>query len=97
MNSDSKAGAQKRADRIDFFKEELKTLEQEAVLELSDSQKTAISGYHNRLLSQFSDKFDIDTSHKEKQLSFGMRVVSFLGALSYGNRYEPWIVSVEGI
>ena len=82
MTEKSKEEAQQRADRIGHFNAELKSLAEENVLRLNDDQLASINSYHNNLLSRYSETFDIDTSSKEKQLSLGMRIASFLGALA---------------
>jgi len=82
MKERSKEEAQKRADQIDQFNSELKALEDDQVLQLSADQKASVSAYHQKLLAHFSGTFDIDISSKEKRLSFGMRIASFLGALA---------------
>ena len=82
MKEKSKEEAQARADRIGQFKAELKALEEEQVLQLTGEQEASVGAYHKSLLAQFSEAFDIDISSKEKRLSFGMRIASFLGALA---------------
>lgn len=74
--------AQRRADRIRAFQEELNTLRDEDVLVLSDETRARIDDYHAHLLQAISSQFDVDTSHGQKRLSWGMRIASFLGALS---------------
>ncbi|MEW6428404.1 MAG: DUF2157 domain-containing protein [Thermodesulfobacteriota bacterium] len=81
MQEQSKADAQQRADRIGHFRAELALLGRERVVSLSDSQLAAIDDYHRQLLARLSAAFDIDTTGREKQLSLGMRITSFLGAL----------------
>ena len=82
MTEESKTEAQQRADRISLFREELQALRDENVLSLTEEQLAAVDRYHDGLLGRYTDAFDIDTSHSEKRLSFGMRVASFLGALA---------------
>jgi hypothetical protein len=82
MQIKSKAEAQKRADRIEQFQAELATIEQENVTALNESQRAAIAGYHAQLMAQLSFTYDIDTGRREKQLSLGMKITSFLGALA---------------
>lgn len=81
MQLKSKAEAQRRADQIRCFQTELEIIEQETILSLSDIQHTALANYHNNLINSLSSKFDIDSSKREKQLSLGMKIASFLGAL----------------
>ena len=82
MKTPSKTDAQQRADQIHAFNHELVELTREQVLNLSTEQQTAIDAYHHNLLNQFRSDFDIDHSQQEKQLSWGMRIASFLGAVA---------------
>jgi len=77
----SKADAQQRADQIRAFQTELELIEREKVISLDENQHTAITTYHEKFLAQLSDLFDVDISKREKQLSLGMKIASFLGAL----------------
>ncbi len=77
----SKAEAQKRVDRITDFQNELNLLEEENIVSLSQEQHTAIETYHQHLIRELSSAFDIDANSHEKQLSLGMKITSFLGAL----------------
>lgn len=81
MQIKSKADAQKRVDQIGSFEAELKTLEQEKIVSLKDDQRGAIADYHENLIAQLSSAFDIDANRREKQLSLGMKIASFLGAI----------------
>ena len=84
MKIPSKTSAQQRADQIHAFRHELEQLDQEQVLTLSDEQRRSVDGHHKGLLEQYRSIFDIDKNCREKQLSLGMRVASFLGALALG-------------
>jgi len=77
----SKVDAQKRADQIGYFQVELTVMEQENILSLNEDQHSAIVSYHKNLLGELSSNFDIDSNKQEKQLSLGMKITSFLGAL----------------
>ncbi|MFW2372478.1 MAG: DUF2157 domain-containing protein [Gammaproteobacteria bacterium] len=79
---DNKLIAQKRADQVQAFYHEVKLLEDDQVLTLDSQQREALSHYHQSLLKSLTDKFDIDTSDQQKQLSAGMKIASFLGALA---------------
>lgn len=81
MTVDSKKKAQQRADRIEHFREEMKALDAENILVLSESQLADINRYHRRLLDELTATYDVDTSRGEKQFSLGMKIASFLGAL----------------
>lgn len=82
MNTPTKTTAQQRADQINAFNHELTELTREQILSLNPEQQAAIDNYHQDLLNQFRSDFDIDHSQHEKQLSIGMRIASFLGALA---------------
>jgi uncharacterized membrane protein len=78
----SKDDAQRRADRIRLFSLELAELERDGVLGLSAQQREAVSDYHGETLKRLAGQFDIDMSQAAKQMSMGMRIVSFLGAIA---------------
>lgn len=81
MDIQSKTDAQGRADRIGAFRAELMALRREGVVNLSDEQGLSITGYHDRLLADLSASYDIDVDRRDEQLSLGMKIASFLGAL----------------
>ena len=80
--TNSKGEAQARADDIAVFRRELGRLEAEGVLALDAVQRTAVSAHHGELLARLARQFDIDRDTPARQLSLGMRVASFLGALA---------------
>lgn len=82
MNLSSRTEAQQRADEIRVFQQELARLEREGVLTLSDTQRSSVAAHHQGLLAQYTQAFDIDRDVQAKQLSLGMRIASFLGALA---------------
>src|ERR1700722_9437778 len=82
MGTLSKSEAQQRADNIRVFRAELAGLEAAGVVALSDEQRRAMATHHDGLLAEYSRQFDIDRDVQTSQLSLGMRVVSFLGALA---------------
>lgn len=82
MNSPLRSEAQQRADQIGIFQAELARLEGEGVLRLDPAQQKAVREHHAALLAGFAGRFDIDRDMQAKQLSLGMRVASFLGALA---------------
>ncbi len=81
MEIQSKTDAQGRADRIMAFRDELAVLLSARIVNLSDDQHAAIAGYHERLLAGLSASYDIDVDRRDAQLSLGMKIASFLGAL----------------
>lgn len=82
MSNLSKADAQRRADQIRVFREELGRLESAGVFGLSAAQRDAVTQHHDGLLASYAQSFDIDRDRHAKQLSLGMRIASFLGALA---------------
>jgi uncharacterized membrane protein len=74
--------AQQRADEIAIFRAELARLEADGVLTLDPAQAQALRAHHDGLLASFAGRFDIDRNLQARQLSLGMRVASFLGALA---------------
>lgn len=80
--SQDKQDAQLRADQIRAFQAELKLLQADEVLDLSEESQARIQAYHGNLLLRLSSQFDVDTSHAQKRLSWGMRIASFMGALA---------------
>lgn len=74
--------AQLRSNRIKAFREELHQLQQELALDLPTAQYQAIQAHHEALLREFERQFDVDTTSHQQQMSLGMRIVSFLGALA---------------
>lgn len=48
----------------------------------TDAQRKAVADHHAGLLAEFIRSFDIDHDVQAKQLSLGMRIASFLGALA---------------
>ena len=82
MAVSSRSDAQRRVDDIRIFREELSRVENEGALRLEDAQRTALDSHHDALLTQLKNAFDVDRSAAAKQLSLGMRIASFVGALA---------------
>lgn len=82
MPDPNRVEAQQRADDIRVFRAELQRLDEAGVLRLDPAQHAVLQTHHEALLSGFSRDFDIDQDSHAKQLSLGMRIVSFLGALA---------------
>ena len=74
-----KAEAQKRADRVRAFREELAELEREGALTLDEAQRAGLESHLLRLSAELAERFDIDTTEGQKQISWGMRIASTLG------------------
>lgn len=78
----NKTEAQARADDIQVFRRELARLSEEGVLTLGGNVRASITAHHDRLLGELERSFDIDRDRRASQLSLGMRIASFLGALA---------------
>ncbi len=74
--------AQKRVDEIHAFRAELGRLEGDGVLILSPDQSAAVGRHHDQLLAALAQRFDVDRTQAERQMSLGMRVASLLGAVA---------------
>ncbi len=74
--------AQQRVEEIHQFRRELGRLGEAGVLVLSAEQQNTVRGYHDDLIAEYATRFDVDRNSQASQLSLGMRVASFLGALA---------------
>jgi len=74
--------AQRRADRIAAFREELRELRGAGVLRVDEPAIEEMDRYHRSVLNDLVRDFDVDLSEREKQISLGMRIVSTLGAIA---------------
>jgi uncharacterized membrane protein len=74
--------AQKRADRIRAFREELRELEANGVAILPEEVGARIRRHHDELLESLAGRFDVDRTEAEKRLSLGMQIASLLGAVA---------------
>lgn len=81
MQTQSKADAQRRVDQIAHFRKELDTLERDHIVVLDGDQRADLTAYHDSLIARMSSVFDIDSNSREKQLTLGMKIASFIGAL----------------
>ncbi len=75
--------AQKRVDRIRTFREQLDELAREGVLELTGEQRDRLGVHLDKTLAELAERFDVDISTSQKQISLGMRVLSTLGGLAF--------------
>jgi len=82
MTTPTRNDAQQRADDIHVFRRVLARLESDGVIALTELQQRALTEHHDALLAQYSQTYDIDRDVRGKQLSLGMRIASFLGALA---------------
>ncbi len=74
--------AQQRIVRFHAFQKEMAVLKSEGILDLPQEAQSSVSRYHSRLIDDFSNQFDTDSSITEKKLSWGMRILTFLGGLA---------------
>lgn len=77
----NRAEAQQRADDIRIFNRELNRLDTEGVSIPGDTRRH-IDSHHQALLARLATRWDIDRDARSSQLSLGMRIASFLGALA---------------
>jgi len=82
MGQISRHKAQQEADRLNAFRGQLNELEREGAIQLSPDQRNKLDAYIDDKLAVYRQRFDIDTTTGEKQLSWGLRVASTLGGLS---------------
>ncbi|MGB9080060.1 MAG: DUF2157 domain-containing protein [Desulfuromonadaceae bacterium] len=78
----TKEEAQQRTDQIRAFRSELDLVEAEGIITLPSELKQRVADYHNAMLERLRSTFDVDTNTTDRQMSLGMRMVSFLGALA---------------
>ena len=72
--------AQARVNRINAFRAELDEVQRQGAISLTDEQRAQLHGYHHTLLAALNERFEVDRSGAESQLSLGLRIVSLLGA-----------------
>lgn len=80
---DNKNDAQARAEQIAAFNRELQQLEADQVFHLPESDVHKLNQYHSTLVDDLKTRFDIDATQTEKQLTIGMKIASFFGALAF--------------
>ena len=74
--------AQGRVEQVQAFKQELIELEDAGVLSLNQESAIAINAYHQTLLNTLAKSHDVDITTQAKQLTLGMKIASFIGALA---------------
>jgi len=72
--------AQERVNRITAFRDELDEVERSGAIHLTDEQRAHLRTYHQALLDALAQRFEVDRSRAESQLSLGLRIVSVVGA-----------------
>jgi hypothetical protein len=88
---------QRRADRIAAFRAEVSDLKRAGLLRISDEDLRAVDEHHERTLRDLVQRFDVDVSERGKQLSLGMRAVSFLGAFALAASVYYFFYRIWGI
>lgn len=81
MDIHSKIAAQQRVDQVRAFQAELSQLEKSEQLNLDEMQRARVQSYHSTLLTRLQQSFDVDLNVDEKNLTLGMKIASFIGAL----------------
>jgi hypothetical protein len=76
----SRTEAQKRADRIRAFREELADLRRDGVAPLTPEQEAALAAHHDEVLRRLVAQFDIDRTEHSGQLTKGMVLAALFGA-----------------
>ena len=74
--------AQRRVDQIRAFRAELAALRATGVSPLSAEQEGELAAYHDRVLAELTSRYDVDATDRAGQLSRGMRLLSFFGAVT---------------
>ncbi|MFZ5757116.1 MAG: DUF2157 domain-containing protein [Pseudomonadota bacterium] len=82
MTLPGKDAAQQRVDDIHAFRRELARLKEEGTPGLDDALCGALEARHRELLARYAQALDVDVDTRARQLSLGMRIASFLGALA---------------
>lgn len=76
----SRLEAQKRADRIRAFREELAALRRDGVDLLTPGQEHTLAAHHDAVLARLAAEFDVDRSERSGQLTRGMVLTALFGA-----------------
>lgn len=82
MSAATRLEAQRRVDDINVFTREWQRLRAAGVLVDDPARDDAIRAHHQALLADYARSFDVDADAQARQLSLGMRIASFLGALA---------------
>jgi uncharacterized membrane protein len=95
MPTDDRIAAQRRADRIRAFREELAAAEADRAIALDPAQRDGLDHYHDALLATLRREHQVDVTLGEQQLSRSMRIASAIGALALATGlwflfYEYW-------
>jgi hypothetical protein len=91
-----KADAQRRADQIAAFRDELSELAREGASPFDGDQLAAVAAHHDRVLRALARDFDVDRGAAEKGMSVGMRLASILGAAALTAAVVSFVYRVWG-
>ena len=80
----SRTEAQRRADRIGAFQEELAAAIRDGAVDLTPDQLSGLAQYHDTVLGELARQFDVDVTAGQKRASLGMRVATLVGATALG-------------
>ncbi len=78
-----KRDAQRRADRIRAFREELRELRREGALELTPGQEASLDAHLETTLNALAARYDVDVTDSEKRIAWGMRIASTVSGLAF--------------
>jgi hypothetical protein len=78
----NRSEAQRRADRVRTFREELAAARADGALALSPEQDASLAAYHESVLGELSRTFDVDVSEQQKTVSLGMQVAALVGGFA---------------
>ena len=92
-----RAEAQRRADRIQAFQDELDQATRDGGLALTSEQRADLSTYHHGVLSSLAREFDVDVSPRQKQASRGMQVAGLLGGVALGASVFLFVLRIWGL
>lgn len=81
-NQISQEDAQQRVEQINAYKQERIALQQAGIYSPDENENQLIDHYHQQLIKQLCERFDVDTTANSKQLTFGMKIASLFGALA---------------
>jgi uncharacterized membrane protein len=80
MHADARKEAQKRVDRVTAFRKELAELAREGGLTLTAEQQSGLDAHLAALLLKLHQQYGVDATESARRVSWGMRIVSLLGA-----------------
>jgi hypothetical protein len=82
LDTRSADDAQRRVNQIRAFRAELAALRAAGASPLTPDQEAALAAFHDQLLARLTSQYDVDATERAGQLSRGMRLLSFFGAVT---------------